>query len=131
MGRPAFAPTDLQRTLVSELAACGVRQELIAKRIEIDIKTLRKACRRELQEGKQDACAIVAESLFRKATGDGKAAITAAIFWLKTQAGWRENHAIDINMPPRPIVESLPKDCTQEEALQAYLSLIKSSCQGP
>jgi hypothetical protein len=32
-GRPAFAPSDEQRTLVAELAACGVRQEIIARRI--------------------------------------------------------------------------------------------------
>ena len=32
----------------------------------------------------------VAESLFRKATGDGSQAVTAAIFWLKTRARWKE-----------------------------------------
>ncbi len=79
-GRPSFQPTDTQRELVSALAACGVRQEHIARRIGIDVKTLRKVCRRELREGKQDACAIVAESLFRMATGNDRNAVTAAIF---------------------------------------------------
>jgi hypothetical protein len=107
-GRPTFEPTDTQRTRVSELAACGVRQEIIAKRVGIDPKTLRKAFRKELREGKADACAIVAESLFRKATGDGKGAVTAAIFWLKTQAGWKETSAIEHSgkdgepLPPPP-----------------------------
>jgi hypothetical protein len=32
----------------------------------------------------------VAESLFRKATGDGPQSVAAAIFWLKTRAGWME-----------------------------------------
>lgn len=95
-GRPKFEPTDAQCTLVSELAACGVRQELIAKRVGIDSKTLRKVFRKELREGKSDACAIVAESLFRKATGDGKNAVAAAIFWLKTQAGWKETNAFEL-----------------------------------
>jgi hypothetical protein len=94
-GRPTFEPTDIQRTSVSELAACGVRQEIIAKRIGIDPKTLRKVFRRELREGKADACAVVAESLFKKATGDGKSAVAAAIFWLKTQAGWKETTALE------------------------------------
>lgn len=31
-----------------------------------------------------------AESLFRKATGDGSQSVTAAIFWLKTWGSWRE-----------------------------------------
>lgn len=89
-GRPRFEPTDARRELVSALAACGVRQEIIASRIGIDPKTLRRSFRRELKEGKQDACAVVAESLFRMATGTGRGAVAAAIFWLKTQAGWRE-----------------------------------------
>jgi hypothetical protein len=32
----------------------------------------------------------VAENLFRKATGEGREAVTAALFWLKTRAGWKE-----------------------------------------
>ena len=32
----------------------------------------------------------VAESLYRKALGDGSQSVTAAIFWLKTRAGWKE-----------------------------------------
>ena len=36
------------------------------------------------------ANAKVAENLFRKATGEGREAVTAAIFWLKARAGWKE-----------------------------------------
>ena len=32
----------------------------------------------------------MAESLYRKALGDGREALTAAIFWLKTRARWKE-----------------------------------------
>jgi len=32
----------------------------------------------------------VAENLYRKATGEGREAVIAAIFWLKTRAGWKE-----------------------------------------
>lgn len=32
----------------------------------------------------------MAENLFRKATGDGRESVTAAIFWLKTRARWKE-----------------------------------------
>ena len=32
----------------------------------------------------------VAGNLFRIATSEGAGAVTAAIFWLKTRAGWRE-----------------------------------------
>ena len=36
------------------------------------------------------ATARVAESPYRKATGDGPQSVTAAIFWLKTRGHWRE-----------------------------------------
>jgi hypothetical protein len=32
----------------------------------------------------------VAESLYRIATGTGREAVTAAIFWLKARAQWKE-----------------------------------------
>ena len=39
----------------------------------------------------------MAESLFRKATGDHRQAVTAAIFWLKTRAGWKEASVHEVN----------------------------------
>ena len=44
----------------------------------------------ELDHGHVKANAKVAENLYRKATGDGREAVIAAIFWLKTRAGWKE-----------------------------------------
>jgi hypothetical protein len=43
----------------------------------------------------------VAENLYRRATGEGREAVTAAIFWLKSRAGWRENssHQIEAKEP--------------------------------
>lgn len=69
-------------------------------------KTLRKHYRQELDFGHTKANARVAEFLYRKATTEGSQAVTAAIFWLKTRAGWRETtvqeHAggVTINLPP-------------------------------
>lgn len=51
---------------------------------------MRKHYRHELDNGQIKATAKVAESLFRKATGEGPQSVTAAIFWLKTKGGWRE-----------------------------------------
>ncbi len=39
---------------------------------------------------KSKANVRAAENLYRKATGDGREAVTAAIFWLKTRAGWNK-----------------------------------------
>ena len=46
--------------------------------------------RSELDLGHVKANVRVAENLFRKATGEGREAVIAAIFWMKTRAGWRE-----------------------------------------
>lgn len=91
-----FQPTPEQRTLVGIMAACGFPQAQIAERVGCDAKTLRKAFRKELTDGKTAANAIVAQSLFKKATGSGQGAVTAAIFWMKCQAGWKETQAVEL-----------------------------------
>jgi hypothetical protein len=74
--------------------------EVDIARTEIDPKTLRKHCRRELDIGQVLANVRVAEALLRQATGDGHKAVTAAIFWLKARAGWREGSGA----PEPPII---------------------------
>jgi hypothetical protein len=60
----------------------------------MDPKTLRKHYPAELDHGHVKANVRVAESLYRKATGEGREAVVAAIFWLKARAGWRETSCI-------------------------------------
>lgn len=72
------------------MAAYGVPESDIAIVIGIDPKTLRKHYRQELTTGGIKANTKVAESLYRKALGDGSQSVTAAIFWLKTRAHWKE-----------------------------------------
>jgi hypothetical protein len=90
MGRPAHAPEPFHRRQVEAMAGYGIPETDIARVLGIDPKTLRKHYREELDTGHVLANAKVAESLFRKATGDHRQAVTAAIFWLKTRAGWKE-----------------------------------------
>ncbi len=109
-GRKRFKPDDTQRLIVSIMAACGMPHAEIARqitnpdtRLPISEPTLRAAFREELAAGKSRANAMVAQSLFNKAMGEGKGAVAAAIFWLKTQARWKEPPAgehEDDNMPP-------------------------------
>jgi len=72
------------------MAGYGVPEADIAGVLGVDPKTLRKHYRSELDHGHVKANAKVAENLYRKATGDGREAVIAAIFWLKTRAGWKE-----------------------------------------
>jgi hypothetical protein len=86
----AFAPTDAQRSQVEAMAAYGIPQADIARVLEISVPTLVTHFREEIDTGATKANAKVAQSLFKKATGDGPQAVTAAIFWAKTRMGWRE-----------------------------------------
>jgi DNA-binding CsgD family transcriptional regulator len=91
-GRTApHVPTDKTRAEVVALVSFGNTQEEIANHIGIDINTLVKYYRNEIDNSVVRANAKVAAKLFRKAT-DGED-LTAMIFWLKTRARWREtNH---------------------------------------
>jgi NAD(P)-dependent dehydrogenase (short-subunit alcohol dehydrogenase family) len=85
-------PTDAQRQLVQLHATVGTTQAVIADILEIDLKTLRKHYRAELDQAKSKANATIGGALFNKAKGGDTAAM---IFWMKTQAGWREK--LDLN----------------------------------
>lgn len=96
MSRPSHAPDPSQRRQVEAMAGYGVPETDIARVLGIDPKTLRKHYRDALDTGHVVANAKVAESLFRKATGEGRQSVTAAIFWLKTRAGWKETSRHEI-----------------------------------
>jgi len=83
-----FMATDEQRRTVREMAGCGVPQKDISRAVGISEPTLRRAFRDELDRAAVEANNKVAQSLFQMAT-EGRN-VTAAIFWLKTRAGWKE-----------------------------------------
>lgn len=89
-GRKPKTPTAAERKMVEALAGYGAPEFYIAKQVGVDPKTLRKHFRDELDHGMANANALVAESLFKKAVGNGTGAVTAAIFWAKTRLGWKE-----------------------------------------
>ena len=96
MSRPPHQPDAGYRKQVEAMAGYGVPELDIARVVGIDPKTLRKHYRQELDGGHIKANAKVAENLFRKATGEGRESVIAAIFWLKTRAGWRETNVHEI-----------------------------------
>src|SRR5882757_8711893 len=75
---------------VEAMAGYGVAPADIAQVLGIDLETLKADYASQLDGGHIKANARVAESLYRKATGEGREAVTAAIFWLKTRARWKE-----------------------------------------
>ena len=96
-GRPPKTLNDEQRAQVEALAAY-LSQEQIADYFGIGKTTWFAMLQRDediserYKRGKAKAIAVVAQGLLQQARSGDKA---AAMFYLKTQAGWRETNQID------------------------------------
>ena len=75
---------------VEAMAGYGLSATDIARVLDLDTEELKTSYSKELAGGQIKANARVAENLYRKATGEGREAVTAAIFWLKARARWKE-----------------------------------------
>ncbi|MEO0496825.1 MAG: hypothetical protein AAF141_05565 [Pseudomonadota bacterium] len=123
-GRPKYEATDKDRDLVKGMVMIGVPQDHIAKALGISPTTLTKHFRQEIDGGMSVRIAEVANNLFNIATGDGAQAVTAAIFIMKTQAGWKETSkhehtgadgtpltpALNVTIASAPVVEGNEAD---------------------
>ena len=85
------SPDPVVTAKIEALAGFGLKGAEIAHVLGISEEDLLAQNSGSLESGRIKSNARVAESLFRKATGEGYGAVTAAIFWLKTRARWKEN----------------------------------------
>ncbi len=92
----AFVATDEQRRTVETMAAFGIQQPYIAQAIGVSEDSLQRHFRAELDMGLVKANTKVAQNLYRMATGQGREALGAACFWLKTRAKWRETSEVRV-----------------------------------
>ena len=86
-------PTEETMKLVRTLAAVGITYEDIASKLEINADTLVKYYRKELDDGRIDANASIGQTLFQQAKNGNT---SAAIFWLKTRAKWKETSVNEV-----------------------------------
>lgn len=111
MARPQVELTDEQKAQVGALAAFLSKGQ-IADYLGVSRVTFDAILKREpevsiqYQKGKAKAIANVAQGLIKQAI-DGN--MTAAIFYLKTQAGWRETdeQAANNSSNPTPVTVNL------------------------
>ena len=116
-GRPPHEPTKATRDTVRLHAIVGTRHEMIAQVLQVDVKTLYKYYRRELDTARDLANAQVGGALFNKAlAGD----TTAQIFWMKTRARWKEELAIDLKSSDGSMSPAKP---TRAEILEAQKAI--------
>lgn len=113
-GRPAYEPSDRDRAQVKALAAMGATMFEISLVMSLSEPTIRKHFHLEITTGGIEANAKVAQSLFRQATAADKPNVTAAIFWLKSRAGWNDGSRAPSDYEPPG-----KKAVAQEEAKSA------------
>lgn len=106
---PNFEPSDKQREEVMVFASVGVPHEYIAMLVKngetpISVDTLTRHFKEELAEGKAKVIGMVGGKLVRTALGQNAKAnareeLIACMFFLKTQAQWRETERHDHFFP--------------------------------
>lgn len=123
-GPKAWEPSAEELAKIRLYAGLGSTQEQIAAMIGKSVPTLTKheGVRKALDEGRAETIAKVAGSLVKKALNGDTA---SAIFYLKTQAGWKEttvvdNKSSDGSMSPKPALDvSKLSPATMAEILSA------------
>lgn len=87
-------PTEEKRTIVARASGLGLPLKQICVLVDIaenDVDTLKRYYKKEILTGKAYANLRVAGSLFERTKKD----TTAAIWWTKSQMGWRETAPIE------------------------------------
>lgn len=124
MPMPKHEPTPETRQIVQLHTTVGTNQNDVARILGISPKTLRLHYRDELDLSLAKANATIGGALFNKAKGGDTAAM---IFWMKTQAGWKEKSVIE---GPGPNGEHLHK-VTPDEAFERLASRLGGAAPGP
>lgn len=99
-GRKPKQPTSEQRAAVEFLAAIGISTDEMPRLLaefglaDMSPPTLRKHFANEIEQGRTVASVKVARKLFETAM-DGN--VTAMIFWLKSQAGWKDSKHVQVS----------------------------------
>ena len=123
-GRPSFIPTEDQKFLVTIMSSTGVPHERQAKAIGVNSKTLRKYFKEELQLGRNRAHAEIAGALYKRAL-DGN--VPAQIFYLKTQAGWREAQRLELRAEGQDFITETERHQRLAAILQSKPKLLEHS----
>ena len=123
-GRPVFIPTEDQKFLVTMMSSTGVPHERQAKALGVNSKTLRKYFKEELQLGRNRAHAEIAGALYKRAL-DGN--VSAQIFYLKTQAGWREAQRLELRAEGQDFITETERHQRLAAILQVKPKLLEHS----
>lgn len=90
---------------IKTFAGMGVKLSDMALMIGISVDTIREYYQNDFETGSARANFNVAQSLYKKALGNGAGAVEAAKFWLRNRGGWRDVGVFDNDGTPGGAVE--------------------------
>ena len=94
-GRKPYSANQKDRDIIMMMTASGIPQVNIGRCIGIDVKTMRKYYKTEMECSADMANAKVAQSLFNQAINGNT---SAAIWWTKSRMGWKETRDQNVNV---------------------------------
>jgi DNA-binding CsgD family transcriptional regulator len=120
-GRPQWQYTEEDQIQVVRMAKAGIPRKQIAQVFGICEATLDRHMGDLIRRVSLQNNVIVAESLFNRAIGDGRDAVTAAIWWEKTRTGLRDHQQLTISGDEdAPLRYVSDKPLTEQEWDQLY-----------
>jgi hypothetical protein len=97
IGRPVEHVYDPKvGTAVAFMNGRNIPRQMMADMLGMGVSTMEDLYGQELKFGMAYRNAQVVGNIYDKAMGDGKSAVAAAIFILKTQLGWKESTKVEI-----------------------------------
>lgn len=103
-GAAPYEPTPAERLMVRVCRASGMTEEQIAPLVNwphgLAVSTLKAHFAADIEHGTERLTALIAANLARRAIdpNGGRDGLTAAIFWLKARAGWRDGNGLQIGL---------------------------------
>lgn len=132
-GRPPYNPTDETRHQVGIMAASGLTRQAIYTLMKIDQKTFTKYHEEDYQNGLDNMVSQVAARVYRKAISNDSDALAAAMFLLKTRAGWKDAKHVELTgKDGAPLVQPQvlnTRDMTPEARVALYNALQLATAQ--
>lgn len=111
-GPKPVLPTEEERAEIRKLAGIGFTQEQIGVVIGKSVDWMAKHCREDLDIGMSETKAKVGHAIVEAALAGN---MTAAIFYAKTQMGWKETSVTEHTGKDGQPIET--RDVTDREAL--------------
>lgn len=105
---PGFRPTAEQARQVSVMACLGLDPKDIALVMNIELNVLKLFYAKELRVTALMANAMVARTAFQMATSGRSPDMTK--FWLKAQAGWKDQTHVDVTSNGKTLDGTSAKD---------------------